>query len=450
MNEMSLRHDTMENSCPLSVFCDMPSFFHNTPLLYFILLLADPLFVPYHTPLHSLTIDNLQWAGKTIALGTFPSAEADEKCARAKALTRAWRSTMRPKPSRDWVMVELERLGVRVVSGRLGRKAGEEDDDEAPAPRPASAKKPKASKAQPQQQATQPQQQLPPVDRKNSLGWGMGELDQLMQRRSSSLGLSIMNEADFSRRGSLGSLGPALGLDADLPPPHRPLVGGGAAAAYEAARADHYQQKRDEQQRRASSLGLGMSGNMGGMGGLSVNPNQHYEMLKLHHMNLLNEIQETTLMMNLYQQQQLQQQQQHLQQQHTGEGGNDIGLMMQGNDFGRLSQRGSLALGIPSSSSTQMMGQQQAAGGANATSTLDGASSGNKESELSSAEKEKLELEAKLQKLKEDIARQQKEAEELEKQATSGGEAEKRKAEDEDADADGQEPKKSKTEESSE
>ena len=42
--------------------------------------------------------------------------------------------------------------------------------------------------------------------------------------------------------------------------------------------------------------------------GLSVNPNQHYEMLKLHHMNLLNEIQETTLMMNLYQQQQLQQQ----------------------------------------------------------------------------------------------------------------------------------------------
>ena len=39
---------------------------------------------------------------------------------------------MRPKPSRDWVMVELERLGVRVVSGRLGRKAGEEDEGEVP------------------------------------------------------------------------------------------------------------------------------------------------------------------------------------------------------------------------------------------------------------------------------------------------------------------------------
>merc|ERR1719223_1960183 len=70
-----------------------------------------------------------------------------------------------------------------------------------------------------------------------------------------------------------------------------------------------------------SSLGLnsslGMPGfnvgnGMGQMrdnnsGNFSVNANEHYEMLKLHHMNLLNEIQETTLMMNLYQQQQMQQ-----------------------------------------------------------------------------------------------------------------------------------------------
>jgi len=72
-----------------------------------------------------------QWSGKTIALGTFPHHEAEEKCARAKALTRAWRSTMRPKPSREWVMLELERLGVRVVSGRIGRQGAEPDDDAA-------------------------------------------------------------------------------------------------------------------------------------------------------------------------------------------------------------------------------------------------------------------------------------------------------------------------------
>lgn len=95
--------------------CARPHYF--LPKLNFISLLSSFL----------VRLDE-QWAGKTIALGTFPSAEADEKCARAKALTRAWRSTMRPKPTREWVMQELERLGVRVVSGRLGRKAGDEDD----------------------------------------------------------------------------------------------------------------------------------------------------------------------------------------------------------------------------------------------------------------------------------------------------------------------------------
>ena len=39
---------------------------------------------------------------------------------------------MRPKPSREWVMLELERLGVRVVSGRLGRKAVEEEEEKKP------------------------------------------------------------------------------------------------------------------------------------------------------------------------------------------------------------------------------------------------------------------------------------------------------------------------------
>lgn len=73
---------------------------------------------------------HVKWAGKTIALGTFPSSEADEKCARAKALTRAWRSTMRPKPTREWVMTELERLGVRIVSGKLGRKPDQEQDED--------------------------------------------------------------------------------------------------------------------------------------------------------------------------------------------------------------------------------------------------------------------------------------------------------------------------------
>ena len=77
---------------------------------------------------------------------------------------------------------------------------------------------------------------------------------------------------------------------------------------------------------RSASAMLG-TGPLGGLGsgssalaavsglGPNASPSQHYEMLKLHHMNLLQEIQETTMMMNLYQQQMLQEQQEQLQQQ---------------------------------------------------------------------------------------------------------------------------------------
>lgn len=155
-------------------------------------------------------------------------------------------------------MLELERLGVRVVSGRLGRKAGEEGEDGADKKQGAGGPPPVGS-----------------AERSNSLGWGNdADLNLMMARRNSSLGLSMMND----RRGSLSSLGQAVGLDTGDPtmPPHRQLVGGGAAAAYEAARHDHFTQKSAEQQRRASSLGLGSlaGGGIGSMG-MSVNPNQY-------------------------------------------------------------------------------------------------------------------------------------------------------------------------------
>ncbi len=108
----------------------------------------------------------------------------------------------------------------------------------------------------------------------------------------------------------------------------RPVVGGVSASSYEAARAAHYQKQAGKSTMKKDggnitnispmdammAGGTGMNNSMSGEVvadgiampnfGLSVNPNQHYEMLKLHHMNLLSEIQETTLMMNLYQQQQ--------------------------------------------------------------------------------------------------------------------------------------------------
>ena len=69
-----------------------------------------------------------QWAGRSIALGTFPIAEAKRKAEEAKKLTKLWRTTKKPRPSREWVVDELERLNVRIISVRrrsIGEMKGE-------------------------------------------------------------------------------------------------------------------------------------------------------------------------------------------------------------------------------------------------------------------------------------------------------------------------------------
>mmetsp|Transcript_20406 Transcript_20406/g.33789 ORF Transcript_20406/g.33789 Transcript_20406/m.33789 type:complete len:404 (+) Transcript_20406:1255-2466(+) len=402
---------------------------------------------------------------------------------------------MRPKPSREWVMLELERLQVRVVSGRLGRKGGGEDEDE-------EGKDPKKSGMPPITDPALLRRDsllsgrrdsllgtrrdsitglLSAADmtggqsnRNNSLGWPGGDagLGDLMQRRSSSLGLSLLPDNDIKLRNSSLNLSSALdGGDPSIPP-HRPLVGGGSAAAYEAARADHYtnmaaqKARSDDQQRRASGLGsLG-----GGQMGLSVNPNQHYEMLKLHHMNLLNEIQETTLMMNLYQQQQLQQQQQQLQ--HQAEtpatGSTDqMALLLQQQGMGSHGRMGSLGLGggpgalsggpgtnaSSASGDMQALLRQQQAMMSSGAST--GQSNGTKaESGKNSATEDEAALQQRLQSLKDDIARHQKEAEDLTsepvagKAVADGNGASKRKPDDSEVEGQDQKRVKSETTES--
>lgn len=222
---------------------------------------------------------HVKWAGKTIALGTFPIAEADEKCARAKALTRAWRSTMRPKPNREWVMLELERLQVRVVSGRLGRRGSGGDDDSGS----------EGGDEDDDQEEKKKNKKTPEMKKSTS---GEPKMNALGTRNEDVLNNTGMNAGGGGGGTNHLDLGGESGLSS---------LGGGNSLTGGTS---------------SSGLlgGTGSSMNMNNLG-LSVNPNQHYEMLKLHHMNLLNEIQETTLMMNLYQQQQFQQQQQLQQQQ---------------------------------------------------------------------------------------------------------------------------------------
>uniref|UniRef100_A0A7S1UXA0 Uncharacterized protein n=1 Tax=Grammatophora oceanica TaxID=210454 RepID=A0A7S1UXA0_9STRA len=387
---------------------------------------------------------HVKWAGKTIALGTFPAAEADEKCARAKALTRAWRSTMRPKPSREWVMLELERLQVRVVSGRLGRKGGDDDDDEGKVDLAKKAGMPNIDPALLRRDSLLAGRRdsitgllsaadMAGANRNNSLGFGGGDFGDLMTaRRNSSLGMSLLSD-DLKRRNSslgLGGLGTGDGADGGMPP-HRPFVGGGSAAAYEAARADHYNNMSKQQERRASGLSLGGDGGMGAGGpGLSVNPNQHYEMLKLHHMNLLNEIQETTLMMNLYQQQQLQQQQQQQMMNRNETSNSGTELMGSGGRLGSIGMGGAPG-GAGISSMMGGAGGASSSGGSNANNS----NSSTKETPAPAPtgyNEEEERLKAKLRALEEDIERKKKEAAALDSANTtsSSSAGDKRKSAD--------------------
>ena len=315
------------------------------------------------------------------------------------------------------------------------------------------------------------------MDRKNSLGWSSApadpDFDTLMQRRSSSIGFSML-DGDLKRRGSSLGLGQSVGLEDVVMPPHRPLVGGASAAAYEAARADHYRSLAAKKRLSGDTPGpkssFGAAGMMsvsafaGGGPGLSASSNQHYEMLKLHHMNLLNEIQETTLMMNLYQQQQLQQQRQQLQEQENsfdaqgtkgmsmlqqGPGGLDLGSMYGGGMSGVFASRArglggmegmgrspSLGLGgsVGQSGSEQLQALLKQQGDrcpplglvSNINDARPELEMTDKGQEFLAQEQEQRILEERLQKIRAEIAQRQREAEELE--AQQSGMAKKRKS----------------------
>eukprot|EP00557_Chaetoceros_sp_GSL56_P009280 CAMPEP_0176499078 /NCGR_PEP_ID=MMETSP0200_2-20121128/12711_1 /TAXON_ID=947934 /ORGANISM="Chaetoceros sp., Strain GSL56" /LENGTH=437 /DNA_ID=CAMNT_0017897425 /DNA_START=311 /DNA_END=1624 /DNA_ORIENTATION=+ len=294
---------------------------------------------------------------------------------------------MRPKPSREWVINELERLNVRVVTGRCPRDDEYEDTHGLPKSLTIGINDNTSSQFlgynHPLGNIVDPNF----VGRRGSItasllnaadiaravnghgggpstwpsgqgqsfnGFGFDPSSMMQQPRKSSLsGSSNMSctANDFNTTKEQHG-GPSNSSTATVgAPPHRPLVGGGSAAAYEAARAEHYRQlaasnkdKGNDSNAREQNNGPtpsstsaiapaqnilphsmenvsnfstsnSMIESQATIGGLSMVANQHYEMLKLHHMNLLNEIQETTLMMNIYQQQLQQHQQLEMHQQ---------------------------------------------------------------------------------------------------------------------------------------
>mmetsp|Transcript_23427 Transcript_23427/g.50741 ORF Transcript_23427/g.50741 Transcript_23427/m.50741 type:complete len:760 (+) Transcript_23427:181-2460(+) len=70
----------------------------------------------------------VRWEGAQVYLGTFAHDEAKEKSNAAKILAKEWRMR-EPKPTKIWVMQELELAGVRVVSERGHTKRSEDSDE---------------------------------------------------------------------------------------------------------------------------------------------------------------------------------------------------------------------------------------------------------------------------------------------------------------------------------
>jgi hypothetical protein len=163
---------------------------------------------------------------------------------------------MRPKPTREWVMAELERIGVRVVSGRLARKSDDDGDDGGGGDSSGGGGlKPPSGGGTGTGGATgvdDPAANF--MGNGGGGGWGADDLNNLIARRNSTLGMSMMDQG--LRRGSLG-IGSMVGFDGP----------GGAMAG---GTFDGQQMAR-----RASSLGLGtLAGGGLSQMGMPVNPNQ--------------------------------------------------------------------------------------------------------------------------------------------------------------------------------
>jgi len=250
----------------------------------------------------------VKWDGKSIALGTFPIHESDEKCARAKELTKLWRTTMRPKPSREWVIHELEKLNVRLVSSRNQKDK--------------SAFEPRGCDQEDQGRNII----TPSFDHNNDPRYRVHTLDDSFRKRNSFPQITNLFHPEEGKSGAPRTHWP--------PHPHTPYPPSGCVNGFyeeynpEREPKKHKRDKSDrventdtERSPRGGKMEKSfkttvralnaIEENLGGINPIDISrkPNeQYYKMLKMHYMTLRNLMKETKLMMDLYCHQQIQKQ----------------------------------------------------------------------------------------------------------------------------------------------
>eukprot|EP00979_Chaetoceros_neogracilis_P006545 scaffold1338_cov272-Chaetoceros_neogracile.AAC.3 len=242
---------------------------------------------------------HVKWDGKTIALGTFPIVEAVEKCERAKALTKRWRASMIPKPGVEWVKKALERLNIRVVNDRPGRRRKDEIEHKEQPTAIAGA-----NAAGPINDTTINDRMYPQISSRNIRrpDLGEGSIPYNSRARDAFSGMvmdSGPNEVPLNGFDSYpGSGGMANKISSieenatslgDLPNSFQSRMGqarlGGPPSNFDRnVPGDPFQDV----------------GGTPGMESASAS-RQHYAILKEHHDNLLKELQQTTYMMRMYQ-----------------------------------------------------------------------------------------------------------------------------------------------------
>lgn len=248
---------------------------------------------------------HVKWDGKTIALGTFSAQEAVEKCNRAKALTKKWRTTMIPKPDVEWVKTTLERLNIRVVNDRPGRRKKRginevDQNDRRPSSSPSSHRTFNSQLLNTGQNVNMGNISHDPAFQALNRGINSFNLAGDLAGRSIDRRFSNPTQYGISQDRNLAS----NNVLSALPNPGN-VYNIGNTMANSASATNNYQHEqqilsnvlRGEEPQRISQRS---NTTQQQLANLAFGSNQHYEVLKEHHMNLLKELQETTTLMNMY------------------------------------------------------------------------------------------------------------------------------------------------------